>query len=172
MTSNYNDELRWAYHGEVYGEVWFATMAESVQDPKLAAQLGLVALIERQTKEQLAPLCDREGVKRNEAAAEAKGRAQAERASDPNWEWNRFFRSFAPATDDALKRYRYMRDELAPESDARPMQALVAHEELLQSFVDGILANDNPDAESVQSFVAALQGHHRVAGDHLMASIA
>jgi hypothetical protein len=74
MTS-YRDELDWACHGEVYGEAMFGAMAEVVDHPERSAQLGLLTLIERQTKEQLAPLCDRVGIERRDALFEEKGRA-------------------------------------------------------------------------------------------------
>jgi hypothetical protein len=166
MTS-YRDELDWAYHGEVYGEAMFAAMAEVVDHPERSAQLGLLTLIERQTKEQLAPLCDREGIERRDALFEEKGRALAQRAAKPNWDWERFLHTFAPLTGQALLRYRMMRDVLAPEGDAATMRALVTHEEVLQSLADGILAGTDDPARPL---VAALQGEHRSEAEKLLAS--
>jgi hypothetical protein len=163
--TNYRDELDWAYHGEVFGEALFAAMAEAVGQPEPSIQLGLLTLIERQTKEQLAPLCDREGVTRNDAPFEEQGRKLAERSSRPNWDWERFLRSFAPLTEQALLRYRLMRDELAPDGDAAAMRALVTHEEVLQALADGLLAGDEDPARRL---VSALEGDHRRAADELL----
>jgi hypothetical protein len=49
-------------------------MAEAVEDRDRSAQLGLMALIERQTKEQLTPFCAREGVIVDDAAHQEQGR--------------------------------------------------------------------------------------------------
>jgi hypothetical protein len=166
--SSYRDELGWAYHGEVYGEAMFAAMADAVDQPERSAQLGLMALIERQTRDQLAPLCDREGVIRDDERFEAKGRALAQRASRPSWDYERFLRSFGPITEEALLRYRSMRDVLAPEGDAMVMRALVRHEEVLQAFADGLLASDDAAARPLLN---ALAGEHRAAADELLAGV-
>lgn len=167
--SSYRDELARAYHAEVYGEAIFAAMAAAVEQPERSAQLGLLALIERETKEQLAPLCDREGIPRDDEPLQAKGRALAERAASPNWDYERFLRGFAPLTAEALLRYRVMRDVLAPESGAPTMRSLIRHEEVLQTFADGILAGDDAAARPL---LAALEGDHRSAADELLERLA
>jgi hypothetical protein len=164
MTS-YRDELDWAYHGEVYGEAMFAAMAEVVGDPRRSAELGVLALVERQTKEQLAPLCDREGIRRDDAPHEAKGRKLAERAARPGWEWERFLHSFQPLTDQALLRYRSLRDVLAPEGDAATMRSLVVHEEVLQRYAERSLAEQG---EPTAPLLGALEGDHRRAAEQLL----
>jgi len=141
MTS-YRDELDWAYHGEVYGEAMFAAMAEVTEDPTRAAELHVMALVERQTKEQLAPLCDREGIERDDATYEGRGRKLADRATRPGWDWERFLHTFEPLTDQALLRYRSMRDVLAPKDDAATMRSLVVHEEVLQRYAQRALAGE------------------------------
>lgn len=164
MTS-YRDELDWAYHGEVYGEAMFAGMAEAVADPTRSAHLGVMAIVERQTKEQLAPLCDREGIERDDARFEAKGRALAERAARPNWDWDRFLHTFEPITDQALLRYRSMQQVLAPGGDAATMRSLVTHEEVLQRYAQIALAGE-PDP--VGPLLGALEGEHRRAAQELL----
>jgi hypothetical protein len=164
MTS-YRDELDWAYHGEVYGEAMFAAMADVVEDPQRSAQLGVLALVERQTKEQLAPLCDREGIERDDAPWEVRGRGLAERAARPNWDWERFLRTFEPLTDQALLRYRSMRDVLAPEGDAATMRSLVIHEEVLQRYAKRSLAGEE---EPTAPLLDALEGEHRRSAEQLL----
>jgi hypothetical protein len=115
--TSYRDELDWAYHGELIGEAMFGAMAEAAGDPGRAAQMGLLALIVR-----------------HDEPYEVKGRALGERANRPSWDWERFLRTFEPTTQPALVRYRWMRDELAPQGDAQQMRSLVAHEEVLQAF--------------------------------------
>jgi hypothetical protein len=161
----YRDELDWAYHGEVYGEAMFDALAEVAGDGERATQLRLMTLIERQTRQQLAPLCDREGIARRDDDLEAKGRAFAERARKPAWDWDRFLSTFAPLTEEALVRYRLMRSQLAPEGDAAVMGALVRHEEVLQSYADGLIAG-SPDAAA--PLVSALEGEHRAEADRLL----
>jgi hypothetical protein len=167
--NTYRDELDWAYHGEVYGEAMFAGMADVARDGEQATQLRLMALIERQTRQQLGTLCDREGIERRDEAFEAKGRAFAERADRPNWDHERFLRSFAPITTEALVRYRIMRDDLAPAGDADTMRALVTHEEVLQTLADGLLAGRD---DAAGSLVAALEGEHRAEADRLLGKAA
>lgn len=167
--TSYRDELDWAYHGEVIGEAMFATMAEAAGDPRRAAQLGLLALIERQTKEQLAPLLEREGIVRRDEPYEAKGRALGERANRPNWDWERFLRTFEPTTQPALVRYRSMRDQLAPAGDADQMRSLVMHEEVLQAFADALLGGAQDPARRL---LGALEGEHRAQADKLLGALA
>jgi hypothetical protein len=164
MTS-YRDELDWAYHGEVYGEAMFAAMADVTEDPTRAAELNVMALVERQTKEQLAPLCDREGIERDDAIHEARGRKLADRAARPGWDWDRFLHSFEPLTDQALLRYRSMRDVLAPKDDAATMRSLVVHEEVLQRYAQQALAGEErPSAPLLD----ALEGEHRRTAEQLL----
>lgn len=167
--TSYRDELDWAYHGEVIGEAMFGAMAEAAGDPRRAAQMGLLALIERQTKEQLAPLLERDGIVRHDEPYEAKGRALGERANRPSWDWERFLRTFEPTTQPALVRYRWMRDELAPEGDAQQMRSLVAHEEVLQAFADALLGGE---LDPARGLVAALEGEHRAEADKLLGGLA
>jgi hypothetical protein len=166
--TTYRDELDWAYHGEVEGEAMFtalADVADGAGDAERTTQLRLMALIERQTRAQLGALCDREGIARRDEEHDARGRAYASRADRPNWDWDRFWRSFAPITTGALARYRVMRDELSPADDARPMRALVTHEEVLQAFADGLLSGgDDPG----RPLVEALEGEHRAEADRLL----
>jgi hypothetical protein len=169
MGNSYRDELGWAYHGEVYGEAMFSTMADAVDDPERAAQLGLMALLERQTKEQLAALCDREGIVRNDTDAVANGTAVGERARRPTWDHERFLRSFSPITEEALPRYRVMR-EVAPAGDGAVMDALIAHEEALQAAADRLLAGDS-GGDAIAPLLAVLVEPHRDAAEALARSV-
>jgi hypothetical protein len=164
----YRDELEWAYNGEVYGEAMFDAMAEVVEDPRRSAWLRLCGVLERQTKEDLGQLCDREGIARDDATWEAKGRGIAERAARPGWEWDRFLRSFSPVTGPALLRYRHMRDVLAPEGDAAAMAALVAHEDALQHLADGLLADD---ADPAGPLLRTLRDPHRAQAEGFLQAV-
>ncbi len=161
----YRHELDWAYHGEVLGEAMFAAMADLTADADRAGQLRLMALIERQTREQLGVLCDREGIERRDEPLEASGRRAGEKAGRPNWDWERFLRSFEPATSEALVRYRVMRDLLAPEGDSGAMRSLVVHEEVLQQMADGLLEGR---ADAAAPLVEALEGEHRREADRVL----
>jgi len=165
MTS-YRDELIWAYDGEVLGEAMFSTMAANVEDRSRAAELAVMALIERQTKEQLGRLLEREGVTRDDERTASKGAELGERSARANWD--RFLGSFAPLTSQALERYRTMRDELAPETDAATMRALVVHEEVLQSYADRAIAGE---ADPVAPVVAALDGANQAVARLLLDSV-
>ena len=162
MQRTYQDELGWAYHGEVYGEAMFDGMAETARDPRHGEQLRLMALLERQTKEQLAPLCDREGVTRDDPVHRADGTAFAERSRRPDWDHERFLRSFESITSHALPRYRAMRDHLAPAADVTVMDALIAHEEALQGYADRLLAGE---ADATGTFLEALVAPYRHAAE-------
>jgi hypothetical protein len=165
--TTYRDEMGWAYHGEVYGEAMFSALADAADgagDAERTAQLRLMALIERQTRHQLGALCDREGIERQDEPWEARGRAYGTKAGRPSWDWERFWRSFTGITTEALPRYRVMRDELAPAGDAPTMQALVTHEQVLQSFADGLLdGRDDPG----RPVIGALEGEHRAEADRI-----
>ena len=153
--TEYHDELSWAYHGEVYGEAMFAEMAAQVDDRDRAARLGVMAAIERQTKEQLGDAMDRAGLDRADEPEIEKGRKLALRAARADWQ--KFLNSFAPLTGDALERYRIMRDKLAPAEDADAMRALVTHEVVLQAYADRALAGDD---RGIECIVDALEGEH------------
>ena len=131
-------------------------MAERTDDPVRAGALAIMAVIERQTKEQLAPLLDREGIERDDAPRIESGVRLGERSACADW--TRFLQSFAPATGPALDRYRVMRDELAPEADRATMRALVTHEVVLQAFADRVL---DGAATAIELIVDALEGDHR-----------
>ena len=152
MTS-YHDELIWAYDGEVLGEAMFASMAAQLEDRGRAGEMAVMAMLERQTREQLGRLLAREGIVRDDNRPIAKGEELGERSARANWD--RFLASFAPLTSEALVRYRTMRDDLAPESDRATMDALVTHEEVLQAYADRAIAGEGDPAAPV---VAALEG--------------
>jgi hypothetical protein len=166
--TTYRDEIGWAYKGEVYGEAMFAALAdvaEGAGEAERTGHLRLMALIERQTRQQLAALCEREGIERHDEPWEARGRAYGAKADRPSWDWERFWRSFTPITTEALPRYRVMRDELAPAGDARTMQALVTHEQVLQAFADGLL---DGRADPGRPVIGALEGEHRAEAERIM----
>ncbi|MFN0088779.1 MAG: hypothetical protein ACKVWR_00695 [Acidimicrobiales bacterium] len=157
----YRDELIWAYNGEVLGEAMFATMAEAVSDPARAGQLAVMALIERQTKEQLARLLERERFEPDDSKAIAKGQELGVRSARADW--GRFLGSFAPATGPALERYKVMRDELSPAEDRPTMDALVLHEQVVQAFADLALAGDaNPAGPTLEALDGANQAVARL----------
>jgi hypothetical protein len=68
-------------------------------------------------------------------------------------------------TVPALVRYHRNADVLAPPGDATTMAALVTHDEVLQSFADGLL---DGRAEPAAALLDALDGPHRQAADALL----
>jgi hypothetical protein len=104
-------------------------------------------------------------VTREDEAHRADGLAVAERSRRPDWDHERFLRSFERITGGALPRYHAMRDELAPVGDAEAMDALVAHEEALQGYADRLLAGDD---DATRPFLGALVGPYREAAQALL----
>lgn len=162
----YHDELVWAYDGEVMGEALFTVMADRLGRDQRAGHMALIALLERQTREQLGRLLERDGLAGHDEKAAAKGAELGERSARAAWD--RFLASFAPATAQALDRYHAMQ-AMAPEADQPTMAALVAHEEALQRYAELAMASQ---VDPAAPLLDALDGANAAVARFLLAGSA
>jgi hypothetical protein len=123
------DEL-WvrAYQGEVLGEALFGRIAEKTDDPDHAAKLRVLSVLERKTKEAIAPSLERAGLS-TEPDPEMQVLADA-LAID--MAWTDFLASTEAITVQYIPLYERI-GELDP-TERAASELLVAHEAALRSF--------------------------------------
>ena len=150
--SEYDDLLREAYLGEMFGDTFFATMAERQPDTARREKLETLQVVEARTAQSLRRLVDRKGLGDAELEAREKGRELAE-AIDPE-EWNTFVSGLLGALPKFLKDLERLRD-IAKQPADPALIALVNHERAIEHF-----AKLEVDGEEDKSLLP-LQAHLR-----------
>ena len=117
-----------AYQGEVFGEAYFARMAEHTADPDRRVKVEALATLERRTKELLEPALSRLGLRtdadRNLAAMVSGG---------ADFDYDQMLVSVPPLAAEYLLSYARLRRLVAPE-DFHVVDQLIAHELALELF--------------------------------------
>ncbi|MDE0364272.1 MAG: hypothetical protein OXP09_01710 [Gammaproteobacteria bacterium] len=142
----YEASVRAAWAGEIYGEALFSELAHLAGDTALASKWKTLAMLERVTGEQLAPLVSRYGFDTEPPTEEAeRGLVTArEFAEMPHAE---FMALIEPYLEDVISRFEALRDA-APAEDRTTMQFLVDHEVALLRFVQ--LERSGADKDSTR----------------------
>ncbi len=132
------DEL-WvrAYQGEVLGEALFAGIADRLVDAGQAHKMMVLAVLERRTREAVAPALERAGIP-IAPDADMLGLADALVADSVNHTWEELMSSTVDVTGQYLPLYRRIGELSPPEKDTADL--LVAHEEALRDFARAELA--------------------------------
>jgi hypothetical protein len=132
------DEL-WvrAYQGEVLGEALFGLLAGRFEEPEQAAKMRVLSMLERKTKEAIAPSLERAGLS-TEPDPEMATLAQSLAALEMGWT------DFLSATEAITVQYipLYQRIGELDSSEREASGLLVAHEAALRSFARAELAGD------------------------------
>jgi hypothetical protein len=130
--ATYMARIKAAYEGEIYGEAWFAAMADEAATPDRQRKLATMAQLERQTRTHMAPLIARLGIAGiDEAAQRAKGIQLARRHASLSWP------AFVAWFIEEIQRFVELYDEMQRESaqeDAAILTALARHERALLEF--------------------------------------
>jgi len=127
-----------AYQGEVLGEALFDRIADQVDDEEHKAKMRVLAMLERRTKESIAPALERAGLS-TEPDPESLSTAEAlsGAAATP---WKDLLATFEPITSQFCAMYRRI-GELDP-SESEASELLVAHELALRDFARAEIADE------------------------------
>ena len=117
-----------AYQGEVLGEALFERMADNDDDAERAAKLRVLSMLERRTKEAMAPAVERAGLS-TEPDPEMFTLAEA---FSQGVSWLDFLAATEAITQQYVPLYQRI-GELDP-SERETSDLLVAHEAALRSF--------------------------------------
>ncbi|HEX5097609.1 MAG TPA: hypothetical protein VFX21_16415 [Acidimicrobiia bacterium] len=129
--TEYDDLLREAYLGEMFGDTFFATMAERQPDKARREKLETLQIVEARTAQSLRRLIDRKGLSDAELDAREKGRELAE-AIDPE-DWDNFVSGLLGALPKFLADFERLRD-IAKQPTDPALIALVNHEQAIEHF--------------------------------------
>ena len=122
-----------SYQGEVLGEALFGAMAARETDAEHRAQLEMLTLLERATKELAEPVFEQRGLDRGDTAATLATAAQfADALGQASWE--DFLGSLAPVTAEFLEKYNQLVDLATDDAERDVALAYVAHEQALAAF--------------------------------------
>jgi hypothetical protein len=144
-----------AYEGEVIGVSLFQELGRRANDVHRREIYALLEETETVTRDRLEPVMSRYGAVAS-PEAEAKGVELAVELSGKPWQT--IWQEMIPMAEDALVRYRSLRDLGEPE-DYGAVDALIAHEEALLTFAHLELSNQADAAlASVREYLA---GHGR-----------
>ena len=163
-----------SYQGEVLGEALFGLLAERQQNPTHRAQLEILALLERATKDLAEPVLERRALDRGDTASTiATARQSADVLGDLmqglneglDAAWRQFLESFEPVISQFLAKYREL-VELAGDDDERAVaQAYCEHELALAAFARRALGDEEGEPLAkilalphVKAARAAMQG--------------
>jgi hypothetical protein len=134
----YRKRVELAFHGEVYGEELFATLAANCSDPELGHKMRVLERLEHETKERLRPLAAELGCSTVEDDT-ARARAKAEGAklsAMARLDLMRFFKNDLPGYVAVFER---MQSAGRPQ-DAPILAHVTAHERAILSFTERELA--------------------------------
>lgn len=128
--SDYDDLLRKAYEGEVFGAAFFAALADGPHGTDHETELLALRDVEAQTAGRLQPLVDRAGITVEGDPVEqgAQLAAGLERES-----WENFLTGLRGALPQFLDGFLRLR-ELAPDDPV--LADLVAHEQAIDRFAE------------------------------------
>lgn len=139
-----------SYHGEVWGEAIFGTLAELLADEDHRAKLRTLTLLERTMAGFLAPLVPPGAA--DEAGQRASGEETAKALID--LPWSEFVGSIEPVTEQFLAKYRRL-GEVATRPDwVAAAGVLVSHEEALGEFAREELAGHPHPTAAIDRFLA------------------
>jgi hypothetical protein len=138
-----------AYQGEILGELLFGGIADELEDPDQAAAMRTLAMLERRTKEAVAPALQRAGIS-TDTDPETKALAEALLAGALTLSWDELMATFGPITAQFIPLYRRI-GELRP-AEGETASLLVAHEEALRDFSEAEIAGDR--AHSLEPIMA------------------
>jgi hypothetical protein len=139
-----------SYHGEVWGEAIFGTMAELLADEDQRAKLRTLARLEHTMAGFLAPLVP--GGAADEAGQRANGEATAKGLV--LFPWSEFVGSIEPVTEQFLATYRRL-GEIAIRPDwVHAAEVLVRHEQALREFAREEMAGRPRPTAAVDRFLS------------------
>jgi hypothetical protein len=146
-----------AYRGELFGEAFFATLADTEGDGERRRKLRTMELIEAQTAARLRPLVDAAGIDPgDEEAARGDGFRLARDVSGQDWDG--FMHGLKAALPGFLANFERLR-EIAGDPVDPALDDLVAHEQTLYRFTE--LELDGRSEDSLSTLLAQLDGEHR-----------
>jgi hypothetical protein len=125
-----------SYQGEVFGEAYFSHMAAHAADGETRAKLGALVVLERCTKELLAPSMERLGISTAPDQSLLDGAA-----SVTDYDYRTMLEAVPLVTAEYLGYYSRLR-QLVEEVDGGVADLLVAHELALELFARRELAGD------------------------------
>ena len=120
-----------SYQGEVLGEVFFAGIAEHLDDGDRAAKMRVLATLERRTREAMVPSLERAGLS-TESDPDSVSAGQALADGVASVSWADLMASFEPVTTRYAAMYARI-GQLCPAEQATA-DLLVAHELALSEF--------------------------------------
>jgi hypothetical protein len=150
--SEYDDLLREAYLGELFGDTFFAELAERQPDKARREKLETLQIVEARTAQSLRRLIDRKGLGDAELDAREKGRELAA-AINPE-DWHSFVSGLLGALPKFLADFERLRD-IAKQPTDPALIALVNHERAIERFAQLEVEGEEDKSLSV------LQAHLR-----------
>jgi hypothetical protein len=129
-TEEFAELVTWAFKGEVFGESLFRSLEAVFPDE--ASSLATLADLEQCMADVLTIALDANRMDLGPCDG-SRAAGQKAAAALAAADWNGFVVLFDAATNEALRKYRRMR-ELAGPAHEHAMDLLIAHEEALQSF--------------------------------------
>jgi len=128
-----------AYQGEVLGEALFGAIAARLSDAGHATKMGVLATVERRTKEAMVPALERAGIS-TEPDVDMLHGVEALATGAVAITWAELMATFEPLTGQYIPLYERI-GELDP-SEKETSDLLVAHEVALRDFARAELAGD------------------------------
>lgn len=152
MATDIEDALYEAYQGEVLGQAFFETLAESAPNPTARQKWQTLARLEAATKDRLrpcvvgmgrAPTPDPNRIEQGEAAA----------ASYEGMDWETQVRSMQPVLVRAIASFEES-EQRAGDAYREVAAALTAHERALLTFTERELAGEPDSLAEVEALLA------------------
>jgi hypothetical protein len=129
--SDYNELLREAYRGELFGREFFATMAARPEFTEQVAKIRTLSEIEARTAQMLRPLVDAAGIDTSDdESAERLGRELG-----AGGDWELFLSALHEALPKFLADFVRLR-ELADDPHDPALHALIEHEQTINAFAE------------------------------------
>ena len=139
-----------SYHGEVWGEAIFGTLAELLADEDQRTKLRTLTLLEATMAGFLAPLVPSGAA--DEAGQRASGEETAKALVDVPW--SDFVGSIEPVTEEFLAKYRRLGEVAIRPDWVAAAAVLVSHEEALRQFAREETAGQPHPTAAIERFLS------------------
>ena len=141
--SEYNELLREAYRGEIFGPTLFGALADKQPDEERREKLRALETLEARTAQSLRRLLEDAQITDLDEAGARKDGVDLAAAIDPE-DWNTFVTGLKGALPPYLASFERLREVSARPDPA--LDALVNHEIAIDRFTDLELAGAGRDA--------------------------
>lgn len=149
MSKTYEELLRSAYVGEVWGEQMLARMLEAGTFPAEREHLRLLLALESMTRRTLEEIVTAEGLDADIATAKDEADSYARKLARED-HWGAFMQETLDIANEALADFEQLRD-VGPDQFRRGLVETVEHEEAVIAYASARLDGDEGAAAAAVS---------------------